>query len=39
MSRIKIADLKQGTPELRILEEQETAKIVGGSDLSGSTYS
>ena len=38
MSRIKIADLKQSTPKLRILEEQETARIMGGSDLSGSTY-
>lgn len=39
MSKIKIADLKQNAPELRLLKDEETAKILGGSDLSGSTYS
>ena len=38
MSKIKITELNQNTPELRILNEQETASIIGGSDLSGSTY-
>lgn len=38
MPRIKIADLNQNVSELITLEDWETANIVGGSDLSSSTY-
>ena len=38
MSKIKITDLERDFRELETLEDWETANIVGGSDLSGSTY-